>query len=422
MIIPDNPAEPAIMHIDLNSAFAMIEQQANPFLRGKPVGITNRLNDWAICITASYEAKRQGISIGTRWREARWKDPSFVMIESDPEKYRYIHQRMRSIFESYSPVAYMKSIDEGIIDFSGMNSVLKGRSLEEIALEVKQRVKDEVGDYMTVNIGIGQNLWLAKVAAGFNKPDGLLMIRPGEQEDLFETMQLTDLPYIKKRWQRRLNDAGIYSAADFYRAPYWVLFRQVFKSVNGHHWYLKLRGYETEIEPGIRTIGRNYVLEHRTSDPEEFKLLLYKACVKVARRLRSKGFSTRGLMMTLRFADRPNPKESWGRPVGWFERQMWDQPASRADQLYRRACIIYDRSPKGLTIAHFSLTSYGLVPIPTDQPTLFDDEEIKRNRLEEAVHTLNDRYGELTVQPASVAMSKNPMKDKVPFGTVRYFD
>lgn len=422
MNIPANPATPTVMHIDLNSAFAMTEQQANPFLRGKPVGITNRLNDWAICITSSYEAKHQGIGIGTRWREARWKDPSFVMIESDPEKYRYIHHRLRAIFESYSPVAFMKSVDEGIIDFAGMESVLKGRSLEDIALEIKQRVKDEVGDYMTVNIGIAQNRWLAKVASGFNKPNGLLTIRPAEQEALFETMQLTDLPYIKKRWQRRMNDAGIYSAAEFYRAPYWVLFRQVFKSVNGHHWYLKLRGYETEVEHGIRSIGRNYVLEHRTSDPEEFRLLLHKACVKVARRLYGKGLAARGLMLTLRFVDRPNPGLSWGRPMGWFERQMWNQPVNRSDQLYRRACILFDRSPSGSTINHFSLTSYGLSPIPTDQPTLFSDYEIRRNRLEEAVNQINDRYGELTLQPASVAMSKNPMKDKVPFGTVRYFD
>ena len=89
MIIRPNPAPPQVMHIDLNSAFAMTEQQANPLLRGRPVGITNRLNDYAICITASYEAKRQGIGSGAARRNTRStictstktaKTPSMILI------------------------------------------------------------------------------------------------------------------------------------------------------------------------------------------------------------------------------------------------------------------------------------------------------------------------------------------------------
>src|SRR5258706_8544004 len=98
-------ANPEVMHIDLNSAFAMTEQRANPLTRRRPVGVTNRLNDMAICIAASYEARRLGIGIGTRQREARLKAPGFVMVESDAAKYQYVHRRMRTIFESYAPVA-----------------------------------------------------------------------------------------------------------------------------------------------------------------------------------------------------------------------------------------------------------------------------------------------------------------------------
>src|SRR5262245_34479800 len=127
---------PEIMHVDLNSAFAMAEQQANPLIRGKPVGITNRMSDSAICITASYEARRWGVGIGTRLREARMRAPGFVMVESDPAKYQYVNRKMRAIFESYSPVAYMKSVDEGVIDFRGMKGLLKGRSLEDIGYEI----------------------------------------------------------------------------------------------------------------------------------------------------------------------------------------------------------------------------------------------------------------------------------------------
>src|SRR5690349_13794526 len=72
-----NPEPAEIMHIDLNSAFAMTEQQANPLLRGRPVGVTNRLNEYAICIAASHEAKNLGIKLGTRNGEARRRAPDF---------------------------------------------------------------------------------------------------------------------------------------------------------------------------------------------------------------------------------------------------------------------------------------------------------------------------------------------------------
>src|SRR3982750_4053628 len=93
-----NPAPSEVMHIDLNSAFAMTEQQANPLLRNRPVGVTNRLNDYAICIAASYEAKRLGINLGTRNGEAKRLASNFVMIESDAAKYQYVNRQMKAIF------------------------------------------------------------------------------------------------------------------------------------------------------------------------------------------------------------------------------------------------------------------------------------------------------------------------------------
>lgn len=412
MEIKPNASQAEIMHIDLNSAFAMTEQQANPLLRGRPVGITNRLNQWSICITSSYEAKRQGVVIGTRWRDAMIMAPGFVMLESDPAKYTFVHQKLRTLFASYSPVAYMKSIDEGIIDFSGMKTILKGRPLQDIATEIKARIADEIGDYMTVNIGIGTNRWLAKVAASFMKPNGLYTIDHTNLEVVYGLMDLLDLPYISYRNQARLAAADIYTPLEFYRAPERVLTKQVFKSIMGHHWYLKLRGYETEVEYGIQSVSRSYVLEHRTNDPEEMSTLLYKASVKLSRRLAKVGLASRGLMLGLGFA------KPYG---GWLKRQMHQTATRRADQIYRRAQALYWYAPPNIVSGLF-LTCYALEPARTNQPTLFEDEHARRERLEDAINAINDRYGELVTQPASVAKSKNPMKDKIPFGSIRYFD
>src|SRR5206468_12635736 len=122
---------PKIMHIDLNSCFAMVEQQARPLLRGKPLGITNRLTKNACVIAASYEAKRLGVKVGMTFSEAKLLAPDLIMVETDPPKYHYAYQKLVGIMKDYSPNVTMKSIDEGIINFGGLGRIHK-KSLEAI--------------------------------------------------------------------------------------------------------------------------------------------------------------------------------------------------------------------------------------------------------------------------------------------------
>lgn len=406
------PAPPEVMHIDLNSAFAMTEQQANPLLRGRPVGVTNRLVRSSICIAASYEAKAAGIQLGTRNWEAQLRAPGFVMLEADPPKYQHVHKQLKAIFESYAPETYMKSVDEGVIDFRGLAGVLKGRSLEDIGYEIKQRVRQEIGDYMTVNVGIGQNRWLAKLAAGFNKPDGLFMIDNANAAAVYAMLDLLDLPYINRRYRQRLFEAGIYTPLEFYQAAEPVLWKQVFKSVVGRQWYLKLRGYETEggASP-IRTVGKDYVLEYRTADPEELSRLFYKFAIDLADRLKKNQLSSRGLWLGLGFM------EGW-----WSERRMYKVSAWRSDQIYARLLDLYRRSPSGLMVKHLSATCYALEPANHAQLTLYEDDFTRRERIQNAMNQVNGRYGALTLRPASILHLKNPAKKRIPFGSVRYFD
>jgi DNA polymerase-4 len=408
-----NPAPPEVMHIDLNSAFAMTEQQANPLLRGRPVGVTNRLNDYAICIAASHEARQLGIRLGTRNRDARLRAAGFVMLETDPPKYQHVHRQLKAIFQDYSPTAFMKSIDEGVIDFRGMGHVLKGRTLEQVGYEIKDRIRREVGDYMTVNVGIGQNRWQAKLAAGFMKPDGLYAIDAANLEPVYGLLKLTDLPYIARKMKARLNEVGIMSPLEFFYASERTLTKQVFRSINGHHWYLKLRGYETEVEAGIRTVGRSYVLEHRTADPEELASLLHKSAIKVARRLQRNNLAARGLSLYLKYRE---------TPYSWHGRQMHHEPVRRGAELYARALGLLKESPPGAVVSALAMTAYALEPYRAEQLFLYEDQGAKQERLEDALNSIKDRYGEQAVVPAGAWALGNPMKDKIPFGTIRYFD
>src|SRR3990167_1820335 len=140
-----NPETPLVMHIDLNSCFATVEQQARPMLRGRPVAIVNRRTEHTMIVTASYEAKARGVQLGVSLKEAKKLCPDLVGLESDPPKYRHVYHKLLDIMRDYSAHVTMKSIDEGIIDFHHATEAVKARGLEAIGQEIKQRLKDEIG-------------------------------------------------------------------------------------------------------------------------------------------------------------------------------------------------------------------------------------------------------------------------------------
>jgi DNA polymerase-4 len=235
-----------IMHIDLNSCFASVEQQARPMLRGKPIAIVNRGTEHTAIVTASYEAKERGVKVGMKLREARTLCPGIVGIESDPAKYRYVYHKLMDIMREYSPHFTMKSIDEGVIDFSESVVNLQGQTLQagdirveemiRIGREIKQRLRDEVGCAMRCNIGIAPNRFLAKTAAGLNKPDGLDVITHGNLREVLGSLSLQKLTGIAKRNEHRLNAVGIYTPLEMLDADVSIL-RLAFKSVVGEWWY-----------------------------------------------------------------------------------------------------------------------------------------------------------------------------------------
>ncbi len=425
METPLNPAPPEIMHVDLNACFAMTEQQANPLLRGRPVGITNRVgSDWATIIAPSYEAKALGVRCGTRVGEAKQLAPGIVILETDPPKYRYVHGVIKQLFESYAPRVTMKSIDEGVLDFRGTTAIRQGRSLEDIGNELKTRVKEELGEWMTVNVGIAPNWFLAKLAASLHKPDGLDVIDRTNLEGVYLYSRLTDLNGINKRWRARLMAEGINNPHEFLRAPETVLSKQVFKSINGRHWYYRLRGYEVDdVATHMRNVGKQYVLHHRTADAEELGQVLYKLCYYITRRLRKYDLSASGLTLDIRYAktagDGYDPTPAF-QPPSWHLRHQFHAPAATLADLFARALWLYQQSPPGLTVAQFNLTSYNLQTHHHDQLNLYETTLQRDGRVEEALQQVNDRYGELTLIPARMLGAGAYVPDKIAFGSTRY--
>jgi DNA polymerase IV len=186
------------MHVDLNSCFATIEQQANPLLRGKPIVVAAYNSPNGCVVVPSIEAKRFGIKTGMTVRDARLLYPAVIVRTPDPPKYRAVHVQFRKIFIDYSPAVTPKSIDEAVIDFTDTYA-LYNRTLPDIGREIKRRFRSEIGEWMVCSIGISTNRFLAKLAASLQKPDGLTVIDHTNVLSVYERVSLLDLNGINTR-------------------------------------------------------------------------------------------------------------------------------------------------------------------------------------------------------------------------------
>lgn len=410
--LPLNPETPRVMHIDLNSCFATVEQQARPLLRGRPLGITNRRTPNACVVAASIEAKAQGVKVGMTFREARVLAPDLILIETDPPKYHYVYQKLVNIMQSYSPNVTMKSIDEGIIDFAGTTEFINKRPLSDIGHEIKKRLRDEVGSWMRCNIGIAPNRFLAKTAASLHKPDGLDVIDYTNLRQTLKGLELTDLTGIAERNQARLNAAGIYTPLQFLDAPAEILHKRVFRSVCGEDWYQRLRGWEVDNHDwATKTIGRQYVLEDRQPSEEVLRSRLSYLCETTAMKLRHKNMCARGIFVYVRYQNGDY----------WYDRRKFKSTFFSNGEVHRRATLLFNRRPRDTYPIELGVSCYGLEPSNTNQISLLD--EVNREVwLTEAVDQINKQFGEFTITFAGSLSSKSVVKQKIPFGTTRYFE
>ena len=152
-----------ILHADLNSFFARAEQQTNPILRGKPVGVVKAKGRTCI-IAASVEAKKYGVTTGCRVNDAKKLCPQIILVPADFDKYSDISHRFIKICADYSPSCEVFSLDECFIDVTQTEKFWG--HVFNIAFEIKNRIREEIGDYITCSIGVSHNKLLAKLASG----------------------------------------------------------------------------------------------------------------------------------------------------------------------------------------------------------------------------------------------------------------
>lgn len=393
------------MHIDLNSCFATAEQCVNPHLRGKPLVICAYASPNGCVVAPSIEAKRLGIKTGMTLRDARLLCPKVIVRTPTPSLYRDIHQKFKRIFHDYSPHVTPKSIDEAVIDFTQTASYFN-RDLAEIGKEIKDRLRTEVNEWMSCNVGIGTNRFLAKTAAGLHKPDGLDVITHKNLEEIYSQLKLTDLCGINTRFEARLNAYGIFTPLQFFTAPLQKLQKQVFRSILGYYWYLRLRGHEIDnVDFGRKSFGNSYALREQTADQSKLAPLLMKLCEKTGRRLRRHQYSAQGVAVWALYTD----------GTTWHQSRRQEIPVYTTHEIYVKALRLLNKTGYEKKVRNLAISVYDLIDDKSEQLEIFN---VPTHAVSDSADEMDDRYGEFTVIPALMLGMKDTIIDRVAFGSV----
>lgn len=321
-----------------------------------------------------------------------------------------MHIKDLKVLSDYTNKVTPKSIDEFIIDFRGSLAIQRGRNLTDVGLEIKQKIKESLGEYVTVNVGIGTNRFLAKTAAGLHKPDGLDVITGEHLKNTYRQLSLIDLTGINVHYEARLNVAGIYTPLQFLDADASFLKQRVFHSKLGLDWYLRLRGWEVDdVIWDRKSFGHQYALGQKTADRQQLSQLLMKLCEKTGRRLRDSNHSASGIQLFLRFTNR----QYWAKGKE-TKAEMYATP-----DIFLYAQRLLNQAIIPAKVTNIGVAVYGLRSCYPKQLGFFDNTRMDKRSLANAVDKLNNKYGEFTVIPAVMANMDNTILDRIAFGSVR---
>jgi DNA polymerase IV len=355
--------------VDFNSYFASVQQQIDPALRGKPVGVVPVMAETSCCIAASVEAKRFGVKTGTSVRDARKLCPDIILIHAKHEVYVHYHHLAVAAVDRIVPVRQVMSIDEMECELP-----TRWRTREQatrIAALVKKEILSTVGDQLHTSIGVAPNTLLGKLASDMQKPNGLVILEAHNLPQGLFHLKLQDITGIGQSMLARLNRSGIHSVEQLYAAPRDVL-HTVWGGMMGDEMYDKLRGvwYAPRVTVA-RSLGHSHILPPEMRNPIGAFAVLNRLTQKAAMRLRKQQFYATGMSVTVRTDHRYRsdalPTHGGHRDTRFGETQDTQFFLHTLDALWQSG-LCHLQHPKGV-----GMVLHGLVPASMHTLPLFDE-------------------------------------------------
>ncbi|WP_372734734.1 DNA polymerase IV [Nocardioides sp.] len=294
----------SVLHLDLDAFFAAVEQRDKPSLRGKPV-VVGGVGGRGVVATASYEARKYGVRSAMSTREARSRCPHAAFLSGRFHAYRDASRIVMGVLREVSPLVEPLSLDEAFVDLEGAD--LPDLSIETVT-RLAEHIRAEVNratDGLTASVGLGSSKFIAKVASELDKPDGLVVVAPGTEQELLRPMNVTVIPGVGPATTERLRRVGIHTVAELETISLDELVRLV-GNAHGHTLFALARAQDDRpIEPERETksVSQEGTYDTDLTDRTLMEQLLTRQAADVARRLRKHRLSGRTVTIKVRLHD-----------------------------------------------------------------------------------------------------------------------
>ena len=374
-------AEGHILHADLDSFFASVEQRDDPTLRGRPV-----LVGGGVVLAASYEAKAYGIRSGMGGGQARRLCPNAIVVPPRMTAYSEASAAVFEVFRDTTPLVEPLSIDEAFLDVGGLRHV-SGTPVQ-IATALRRDVRERVG--LAITVGVARTKFLAKVASGLGKPDGLLVVPVDGELEFLHPLPVERLWGVGRVTAEKLRDRGIHRVGEVADLDLAALIAMLGPGSGRHLHALAHNRDPRRVQTGRRrrSIGSQRALGRRRLAPGELDATLAGLVDRVARRLRSGERQCRTVVLRLRFDDFTRITRSHTLPMATAETELLLAALRR---------LLRDAGPlirtNGLTLIGITLAN--LDGAETLQPELPFGPDLRQ--LDQALDGIRERYGSAAI-------------------------
>ncbi len=399
-----NSAKPSgriFFHVDLDAFFASVEQLDHPEFRGRPVVVGAAPGGRGVVSTCSYEARAFGLHSAMPISEAFRRCPAAVFLPVRMHRYAQMSRQVMGIFGDFTPDVRPLSIDEAFLDMTGTEKLWG--SPREAAETLKAKVRSETG--LTISVGAAANAYVAKIASGLRKPDGLVIVEEGEEAEFMSKLPLLKLWGAGEKTQARFAELGIQSVAQLAAMSEPALV-SLFGKAGGLYLHAASRGQDIGMfsrEAGRRSMSSETTFSHDLGDRRLLESVLMSLSDELYYRLFLEGLSASCLFIKLRYHDFTTLSRRKTAP-GIYR---------SAAEAFADALILLDSAWDGHT--EIRLIGLGFANIDERagavQGELFDEAAEKRRKAERAMFEIEKRgLGEL--KRARVMEGKGSLRER----------
>jgi DNA polymerase-4 len=368
-----------VAHADMDAFYAAVEQLDNPELRGKPILVGPNSNR-GVVLTASYEARPFGVGSAMPMARARRLCPQALIVPPRFRRYSEVSAKVMRVFADFSPHVEALSLDEAFLDMTG--SVRIFGPPRAIGMRLKEAVRDATG--LTVSVGLSGTKYVAKVASGHQKPDGLTVVPPDEAKSWLAPLPVSALWGCGPKTEPRLHRLGLRTIGDVAAADPDLLERELGRA--GGHFYSLANAQDPRRIDGERSsksIGSETTLERDIRDGSELRRHLRRSADEIGQRLRRKGIVACGVRVKLKTSD-----------FQILTRQhRLTRPTDVADDLYGVAINLLREFEHPGPFRLVGMAAYDLAEENDKTQLDLFNSGARRRKLETAVDALTQRFG-----------------------------